>query len=93
MTLSYKQQLKKNQYIKKLNRVKKFEIINRLLCYACVFPFFHTAACLGQQKEVPVVDTVGSIGLVLSAASAVKLQNKEEELTEKISRIKALERG
>ena len=92
MALSYEQQNKKSNCIKKLKNVQKFEFINRLLCYACVLPFFHTVACLGQQKEAPLISKVGGAGFILSIAGVVGLKNKEDQLSQKIEKIVASEK-
>ena len=92
MSLSYKQEQRKNKCIKKLRNVKKFELINRLLCYACVLPFFHTASCLGQQKEIPLISKIGSAGFVVSMVGVIGLKNKEDELSQKITKLIELEK-
>ncbi len=71
----------KEKKIKQLKRTSRFELLNRLLCYACVLPMLHFSACLGQQKPTPVISKVGAVGMVLSCANAIRLRNKSEEIT------------
>ena len=92
MKLAHQQEQEKNKCIKKLRRNQTFETINRLLCYACVIPFFHMTACFSQKKEIPVISTVGSVGFVVSIANAIQLKNKQEKLTEKLTKLRELER-
>ena len=74
--------------IKTLNMLKKFELINRLVCYACVIPFFYTISCLNQKKDVPTLAKIGSIGCVASMATAVAIKNKEEKTLSELEKIK-----
>ena len=92
MTLTYQQEAKKNSCIKKLRRTQKFELINRLLCYACVIPFFHAASCV-EQKEIPVASGAGAIGFVLCLGNTLRLQNKQEKLAKELSNIRKLEKS
>ena len=92
MELTYQQERQKKQYIKKLRHNQTFETINRLVCYACVIPFFHMVACLGQKKDISVVSAAGSVGFVATAVNAFRLKNKQEKLTEKLTKLCELER-
>ena len=78
----YKKEKLKCQKIKQLRNVQRFSTLNRLLCYACVFPLLHTMACLGQQKEFSLLDKVGSVGFIASTAGCLVLKRKEENITE-----------
>ncbi|MBR6231853.1 MAG: hypothetical protein IKQ99_02000 [Alphaproteobacteria bacterium] len=76
------------QKIKTLNRLRKFELVNRLFCYACVIPFFYTASCLNQKKAVPMVAKAGSVGFGASIFTALVIRNKEEKTKEELEKIK-----
>ena len=93
MPLSYKQQRQKDKCIQKLNKIKKFELINRLLCYACVLPFFHAAACLGQDKNIPLASKLGSIGFCCSVAGAFISATKREKTEEKLIQLTQKEKN
>ena len=74
----------KNKKIKQLKRNSRFEILNRLFCYACVIPMFHFTACLGQQKPAPMISKVGTIGVVLATVNALRLNKKEDDIKSSI---------
>ena len=93
MKLSYKQQNQKDKCIRKLGKIKKFELINRLLCYACVLPFFHATACLGQNKNIPLVSKVGSVGFVVSTVAVFSLKDKKDKYTAALNKLANLERN
>ena len=83
--LSYER--KKQQKIKTLKLIKKFEVINRLFCYACAIPFFYTASCLGQQKETSFATKVGAAGFVTSVMTALIIKRKEEKTENELEKI------
>lgn len=78
---------KKQQKLNLLKKTKYFELLNRLVCYACVIPFFYTAACLGQKKEVPFKAKLGTIGFITSSFTAVAIKSKEGKIQEQIKKI------
>ncbi len=76
----------KREY-KKLRRNYYFSNINKLICLASVFSFFHLASCLGQQKEIPTASKVGSGVFVVTVANAIRLRAKEENTKANIEKI------
>ena len=75
------------QKIKTLKIIKKFELLNRLACYACVIPFIYTTACLGQHKNIPTAVKVGAVGFVGSSVGIFIAKKKEEEIQRKLEKI------
>ena len=78
----YKKEKRAYEKIKQLKRVQRFSALNRLLCYACMLPFLHATACLGQKQSVPLISKVGSAGFVASVTSICVLKKKEEKVVE-----------
>ena len=76
------------QKIKTLNLLKKFELINRLICYTCVIPLFYTAACLNQKKSISTASKAGCIGFGASVFTALVIRNKEEKIEDELEKIK-----
>ena len=73
--------------LKTLKNLKRFELINRLLCYACVVPFFYTTSCLGQKQSIPLASKVGSVGFVTSVIIAATIRHKEEKTQEELDKM------
>ena len=74
--------------INTLNTLKKFEFVNRLICYACVIPFFYTTSCLSQKKNVPAIAKAGCVGFGASIVAAVAIKTKEEKIKDELEKIK-----
>ena len=81
------------QKTKTLKNLKRFELINRLAFYACLLPFFHTAACLGQKQSIPLASKVGSVGFVASVVIAATIRHKEEKTQEELDKIACKKRN
>ena len=75
--------------IKNLRNFKRFELLNRLACYACIIPFFYATSCLGQEKEMPVAAKVGGIGFIASTAGIFAIKSKKEKAEIELEKIRA----
>ena len=58
--------------------------INKFLLILCALPFFHTVSCLGQNKKVPAVSQVGTIGFVVTCMTGTSLSGRDEKLKQKL---------
>ena len=73
--------------LKTLKNIKKFELINRLVCYACVVPFFYATSCISQHKSMSLGTKLAAGGFVASIAGVLALKTKEEKTEQEIQKI------
>ena len=71
---------------KNLKRIKKFELLNRLACYACIIPFFYATACLGKKETIPSAAKVGSVGFIATTVAAIAIRTKQEKIQEELEK-------
>ena len=73
--------------MKTLKNIKRFELLNRFVCYACVVPFFYATSCISQHKSVSWGTKLAAGGFVASVAGVLALKTKEEKTEQEISKI------
>lgn len=77
----------KQEIIKILRCLSKWEKVNRFVCYLCLIPSFYALSLVGENRPMPTTLKIGTGGLVVTMVTAGVLRHKEDHLLRKIHRI------